>query len=64
MLKFQCIHEHDFWQDVLLTATGGAMLEFDAAVQRADSAVLALRERSSLLEGELGHDEHTPDRPS
>jgi hypothetical protein len=63
MLKFQCAHEHDFWQDVFLTATGGAMLDFDAAVLRADLAVHALRERSSVLEGQLEH-EREPDRPS
>jgi hypothetical protein len=63
MLKFQCAHEHDFWQDVFLTTTGGAMLDFEAAVLRADEAVHALRERSSMLEGELEH-EHEPDRPS
>jgi hypothetical protein len=63
MLKFQCAHEHDFWQDVFLTATGGAMLDFDTAVIRADLAVHALRERSSVLEGELSHEEKD-ERPS
>jgi hypothetical protein len=63
MVKFQCGHEHDFWQDVFLAATGGAMLDFNSAVHRADEAVYALRERSTFLEGDLGHEEKA-ERPS
>ena len=64
MVKFKCEHEVAFWQDTFLSYLNSQVdSDIEHVTEFADAAVLALRERYSLLEGELGHEEKAQ-RPS
>lgn len=70
MVKFQCEHEEDFWKDTFLSLLNSGARTQASSVENlvafADESLLALRERSSVHDGELEHGhEHEPDkRPS
>ena len=66
MVKFQCIHESELWQDALLSILNSAEgpLSPEIAMCAADDIVLGMRKRSSLIDGELHGEEREPDRPS